>query len=257
VFEDEVSEGADASSVETDEAPEVGTTDEGTTEEVSEGSDDRQMVTVRVDGQDIEVPLDEALNGYMRQADYTRKTQEVANQRQGLEYEGEIVEALGRDPRATIAALASAYGLTPEQFLAQTSTAEVDEEELEPWEQANRKVESWIEEQEARQFEQYTRSELGALHDEYGDFQDDELIQFMLDRQIPDFRDAFTVFAHDRVMQIARKAQANAANQQRKEGLPAVEGGSHTQGGSVTPGGTQRFSDVRAAFEAAKQQHGL
>lgn len=40
--------------------------------------DATQMVTVKIDGKDIEVPLAELKNGYQRQADYTRKTQEVA-----------------------------------------------------------------------------------------------------------------------------------------------------------------------------------
>jgi hypothetical protein len=42
---------------------------------------------VRVDGQELEVPLPELLAGYSRQADYTRKTTEVANQRKALEAE--------------------------------------------------------------------------------------------------------------------------------------------------------------------------
>ena len=41
-----------------------------------------RYVRVRVDGQDVEVPVREALQGYSRTADYTRKTQELAAQRQ-------------------------------------------------------------------------------------------------------------------------------------------------------------------------------
>ncbi|NDH54059.1 MAG: hypothetical protein EBY24_19230, partial [Betaproteobacteria bacterium] len=39
---------------------------------------DDPMVTVKIDGKDIEMPLSELKNGYQRQADYTRKTQDVA-----------------------------------------------------------------------------------------------------------------------------------------------------------------------------------
>jgi hypothetical protein len=44
-----------------------------------------QLYTVRVDGKEESVPLSELLAGYSRTSDYTRKTQEVANQRKELE----------------------------------------------------------------------------------------------------------------------------------------------------------------------------
>ena len=40
--------------------------------------------TVKVDGQEQQVSLDELRNGYQRQADYTRKTQELASERERL-----------------------------------------------------------------------------------------------------------------------------------------------------------------------------
>ena len=44
-------------------------------------------VTVKIDGKDVEVPLSELKNGYQRQADYTRKTMEAAEQRKAAEAE--------------------------------------------------------------------------------------------------------------------------------------------------------------------------
>lgn len=44
-----------------------------------------RLVTVKVDGEDLQVPLSEALKGYSREADYTRKTQALAEERRGLE----------------------------------------------------------------------------------------------------------------------------------------------------------------------------
>ena len=41
--------------------------------------------TVKVDGQDIEVTQEELVNGYSRQQDYTRKTQELSQQRKTIE----------------------------------------------------------------------------------------------------------------------------------------------------------------------------
>lgn len=50
-------------------------------------AEEDQMVTIKVDGKDVEVPLSELKNGYQRQADYTRKTMEVAEQRKAAEAE--------------------------------------------------------------------------------------------------------------------------------------------------------------------------
>jgi hypothetical protein len=44
-----------------------------------------QTFTVKVDGQEVEVTQEELVNGYSRQQDYTRKTQELAQQRKTIE----------------------------------------------------------------------------------------------------------------------------------------------------------------------------
>ena len=44
-----------------------------------------QTFTVKVDGQEVEVTQEELINGYSRQQDYTRKTQELAQQRKTIE----------------------------------------------------------------------------------------------------------------------------------------------------------------------------
>lgn len=49
--------------------------------------DPAMKVKVKVDGQEIETTLDEVLKGYSRTQDYTRKTQEVAEQRKAAEAE--------------------------------------------------------------------------------------------------------------------------------------------------------------------------
>jgi predicted house-cleaning noncanonical NTP pyrophosphatase (MazG superfamily) len=49
--------------------------------------DPATRVRVKIDGEEIEVTLEEALKGYSRTSDYTRKTQELAAQRQAAESE--------------------------------------------------------------------------------------------------------------------------------------------------------------------------
>lgn len=49
--------------------------------------DDDPLVTIKIDGKEVEVKLSELKNGYQRQADYTRKTMEVSEQRKQAEAE--------------------------------------------------------------------------------------------------------------------------------------------------------------------------
>jgi len=82
------------------ESPEVAPQEaSGEEEEEAEGQQDAKEESaapkykVKVDGEEIEVGLDEALQGYQRTADYTRKTQALAEQRKALEAEQERVRA--------------------------------------------------------------------------------------------------------------------------------------------------------------------
>ena len=50
-----------------------------------EESEQPQLYTIKVDGEDTQVTLEELQNGYSRQRDYTRKTQELAQQRKAVE----------------------------------------------------------------------------------------------------------------------------------------------------------------------------
>ena len=59
-------------------------------EEADEAPQASQTFRVKVDGEEIEVPLDELLKGYSRTADYTRKTQAIAEARKQAEVELEV-----------------------------------------------------------------------------------------------------------------------------------------------------------------------
>lgn len=54
-------------------------------EEEQKEPEEEPKYKVTVDGQEVEVTQEELLRGYMRQSDYTRKTQQLANQRQQFE----------------------------------------------------------------------------------------------------------------------------------------------------------------------------
>lgn len=76
----------------TDEVDEIEATDAEESESDDTPDSDEEpeappTYRVRVGGEELEVPLPELLAGYSRQADYTRKTTEVANQRKALDAE--------------------------------------------------------------------------------------------------------------------------------------------------------------------------
>ena len=87
-----------------------------TDEDADEGDFEEQDVyTVRVNGEDVDVTLDEALKGYQRESDYTRKTQQLAEQRKQLEAEQSEFQAV----QAQTAQLRDAYGQTLQQLQQQ------------------------------------------------------------------------------------------------------------------------------------------
>jgi hypothetical protein len=78
---------AEEFSEDSEEDPEAGS------EETNEADDESssQTYTVRVDGEEVEVTIDELLSGYSRTQDYTRKTMALADQRKSLETELEQI----------------------------------------------------------------------------------------------------------------------------------------------------------------------
>ena len=79
----EVAESVETQAEDSDEL----TVDDLDADNQSEETETPQSYTVKVDGKDVEVTLEELQAGYSRQADYTRKSQVLAEQRQKAEEE--------------------------------------------------------------------------------------------------------------------------------------------------------------------------
>lgn len=102
---------AQAEGTETEEAVQA----EDTVEETDESEDSDQQeeqpqerlpesVKVKVNGEEVEVTLDELARGYSRQSDYSRKTQQLAEERKAFQAEAEAI----RQERAQYATLLGA-----------------------------------------------------------------------------------------------------------------------------------------------------
>ena len=99
-------------------------------EEISESSETQEnseepMYTVTVDGTDLGVNLEELIQGYQRNADYTRKTQELAQERN---QSSEFVERSKKDVEAKLQRLDQLNNAAQAQL--QQEYAEVDFEKL-------------------------------------------------------------------------------------------------------------------------------
>ncbi len=84
--DEELLDDADAASEETD-------SEQSEEDEDSEEEQQPQVFTVKVDGKEVEVTLDELQKGYSRTQDYTRKTQQIAEVRKQTEAELQAVRA--------------------------------------------------------------------------------------------------------------------------------------------------------------------
>lgn len=106
--------------------------DFGDEEEADESVSNQEPVTHEVPGIG-NVPVDELVRGYLRESDYTKKTQEIANLRRQLEEQAEkgpknqreLYEALKESPKETVAWLATQVGLLNAED-AQTKMREIE-----------------------------------------------------------------------------------------------------------------------------------
>ena len=216
-----------------------------------------ETYTIKVDGEEQQVTLDELRDGYSRQADYTRKTQELVSERQRLQQYEAIGKALEADPAATLEALSTAFGVEDNFNTRTTTNTEESWEMKDPHDERLAKLETQIEQQAKLQRQQDLEREISGLKERFGEFDEQELFSHALKEQIPNLEAAFT---HMRFSEVADKAQRLEEEQERvqsKREASVVEGGATKQAGSVVRGGVgQTPSSIRDAFLQAKEQLG-
>lgn len=76
-----------------DDQPEDAAEEEQDAEETEDDEDVPALLTVKIDGKEQQLPVDEVVKGYQRNADYTRKTQEIAERRKAADSELESAKA--------------------------------------------------------------------------------------------------------------------------------------------------------------------
>ena len=209
--------------------------------------------TVKVDGEQHQVSLEELQSGYQRQADYTRKTQELASERQRLQQAETIVSALEADPQGTLAALGNALGV---------ADSPVPQDDVSSWEDEDPTAQrvAHLEAQVARQAQTHRKQaldkEVSRLKGQYGDFDEQVLFKHALDNKIANLEAAYTHMNFNGLAGYAGKLQRDQETLEAKRGGAPVEGGKTVQQGAVVDGSAKKVTSLREAFALAKQELG-
>ena len=212
-----------------------------------------KYVSVLVNGEEVNVPLKEALSGYQRQADYTRKTQELSEQRRQVQFGAALQEALQNDPSGTLALLSQHYGV-------EQTTSEEEDLFMDPVEKQYRQLEQRIQAFEQQKAMDELERTVQSLQNRYGaDFDANEVVAKALATGSSDLESVYKQIAFDRVYEQSRSIRENAAKQnevknkvtEAKRQASVVSGTSTAKSADVS---AKPITSLRDAFEAAKRQ---
>ena len=210
-------------------------------------------VKLNIAGEEIDVPLKEALAGYQRQADYTRKTQELSEQRKQVQFGTALQEALQNDPKSTLELLKQHYGLEEQQ-------SSEDELLLDPVEKQYRQLESRMKAFEQEKAMRELEKTVESLSRKYGDaFDADEVIAKALATGNSNLEAVYKQTAFDRIFEQnvtanqvkAKKADDEKAIVQAKRDATVVSKGASARSADVS---SKPVTTLRDAFELAKRQ---
>jgi predicted metal-dependent hydrolase len=212
-----------------------------------------KYVSVQVNGEDVKVPLKEALSGYQRQADYTRKTQELSEQRRQVQFGAALQEALQSDPEKTLELLSQHYGINK-------SISAEEELDLDPVEKQYRHLEQRVQAFEQQKAMEELDRTVETLQNRYGtDFDANEVVSKALAIGSTDLEAVYKQMKFDSIYEDAqairqiraKKAQETEQITQAKRDSGVVSGGASSVSADVS---VKPITSLRDAFEAAKRQ---
>lgn len=209
---------------------------------------DNQVVSVKVDGQEVEVPVSELPSGYMRQSDYTKKTQELAEARKQLQQAEALANAFNADPMGTLKALNEAYNYSS----SSGDEASSDWESMDPTEKRIATIEAQLQTQQAQAANNRIESEFKDLESEYGEIDRNQVTSYAIRNKVT-VSDAYRLMTYDDL----RKEQQRLSKEQEvldsKRGAQIVHQGGSTQAGTVVPASNKKMS-VRESYMAALKE---
>lgn len=236
--EETIAEGAD----DTAEVDATDVPDDDGIEQDDTTADDQPRYTIKVNGEEVEVTLDELQNGYQRQSDYTKKTQELASERERLAAYQTLDQMLESDPARAIELLTDMYGIGP---------AESDvEDDLDPNAREIQELKQWKEQQEQQVRLQNLRSEARdaiTAHKLTGT--EEDLISFAHQENIFNLNTAARLMAADQRSQDSESNRAKATDAKRQAGS-LVNSGAGRSGSATAAPSKMSFRDaVNRAYQ--------
>jgi hypothetical protein len=248
--DEQADDDTDADDSEDDESDDV---EHEESEEAADTEDDEELFTVKVDGEEIQVSLAEALAGYSRHADYTRKTQALAEKAERYAAFESLATALRENPQDTITKLARLYEV---DFAAEQDTDDPLEDLPPALAQEIRELrglrEEWAADRASREAAERAAAidrEVEAIRVKYDatDLDEGELIQFAIDHQVMSLDAAYRLMRAERAE--AAKQAKTEKRVERKRKAPPVEGGRNRKG--VQSGVSDEDMTLEAAWEMA------
>ena len=221
---------------------------------VSGDSSNGETYSVKVDGVEQLVSLDELQNGYQRQADYTRKTQELARERERLTQAETIVQALETDPQSAISALGDAFGVGVGTGNQTHQMPEDDLDDLDPDEVRLRRIESAIEEQNRAHRQDNLRKEMDVIRDKYEtDISEQELYAHALKHNIGNLDAAYAHLNYENMLTNTQAEQQEAQILEEKRNAVVVDS---TPGSAPTSleRAAGAVNSIHDAFELARSE---
>jgi hypothetical protein len=198
--------------------------------------EDRLDETVDVNGE--QVPLKELRQGYLRQADYTRKTQSVAERARQAEWADNLQNHLRSDPVGTLQQMAREFRLIPDD------QTEFDPSEVDPYAERFYEVEQRLNAVALRETEQAIRQEVVDARNRYADFNADEVLPMIA--ELGSQGVGLTIeqgYFLWRGQRAAAQAAAEVTARQRAETVAAAETAKRAQAAQVNGGHSPLASD--------------
>jgi hypothetical protein len=224
-----------------------------------------RAVLAKVDGEELPVKLSELVQGYQRQADYTRKTQELAQQKAELQWATAIRGALEHDPRGTIELLSQQFGVKPQAATPTEDPFDFASDSLwdeDPTAKRYQELDERLSRYEEIEAQRQLQTTLDLLSNKYGeDFDANEVVVAALQTGQTDLEAVYRQVAFDKIREKAQRAEAETAKlRQRttaKRDAAVVEGGSSRRAGGDAGVEVGSITTIADAWRAAKQSHGI
>jgi hypothetical protein len=227
--------------------------------EVDDG--DNRYVRLRANGEDTEVPFNEALRGYSRESDYTRKMQALAAQREEADLGIKLQRALEADPIQTLQLLQQRYAQQ-----APPPPPEFDDP-LEKMIYEERQARVALEERlAARDLDEQVNRQVQDLRTQYNATDDDirTVINIAMQQGLPvdSLPMVYKMTAFDRIhasVQVQREQQAaeEAKRQAAASASRVVSNGTGSAATLVDRADTGQPMTLRQAIESAFNAAGL